>query len=841
MKKHWFSMIAAILSAMALCLAWEIGHGTQGTAVAAPPDASQSASMLTNASAEPRETGSSIHSGIPLRLLDEPPPPLPSDCTILVPPGEDPPAACVYGYVYLDGLPVSGASVIIRTEAAILSVSTQNGPASPVPYFVAVLTTPPLSVSVDELVKVDATYSDQSNTTTFTVVEDGQEVDLWLSSTCGPTLVPGGIIGPNTTWSPDCGPYIVTGSILVMNGITLTVEAGTTVRFDADTALQVDGVLDARGAANAMITFTSNGDGAPGDWGYIYLHETLDPIPFDHLRYVLIEYAGGANVTDNAALRVSGAWPGLSYLTVRHSASDGVRFYNGAIGGIGPATIYDNAGWGIHAVSASLSSSMSVCVYHNAGGGIYIEGAGPVWIAHSNIWENGGRGIEARGTALDLYVISSQVRGNRASNGGGIFVYYATLDLSDSWISGNVATSSTDGGGIYCSSSSTCQVHNNVISANSAGDQGGGIYIYGGVTAYPHEIEHNIFTGNEAASGGGLAVVGGQATTVVANNAFLDNTATGNGAAIYVTKDIAITENTILHNNAGLGLGGIYVKNHPVINFNNLYENSDYDFYNGTPQGAADVNAEYNWWGTSDYTQIMTNTWDWFDDPSLGLVDFDPWYTSHFLYAPVSPLTGLVASSDVLTVTLTWSPNPEADLAGYKVYYDTDGPGFPYDGTGASQGDAPIDVGNVLSATLTGLAPGTYYISVTAYDTAVDGVRDQTDGNESWFAYDVTAHVAVEANAEFSATPASGNAPLIVNFTNGSTGDFDTCAWTFGDGVTSSSCNNPTHTYEAAGTFTVTLTVSGSGGMDTLTRLDYITVYPPEQHFVYLPLILRNR
>jgi len=223
----------------------------------------------------------------------------------------------------------------------------------------------------------------------------------------------------------------------------------------------------------------------------------------------------------------------------------------------------------------------------------------------------------------------------------------------------------------------------------------------------------------------------------------------------------------------------------------------------------------------------MAHIWDWFDDPSLGLVDYDPWLASHSLLAPISPPTGLAASSDVITVTLTWSPNPEADLAGYKVYYDADGPGFPYAGTGASQGDAPIDVGNVLSATLTGLAPGTYYLSVTAYDTAADGEDDQTDGHESWFAYEVIAFVGEQPHAEFSAAPTSGIAPLAVTFTNESTGDLDTCAWTFGDGGTSNNCNNPVYTYAAAGTFTVSLTVSGPGGSDTRTRPNYISVYAP--------------
>ena len=84
-------------------------------------------------------------------------------------------------------------------------------------------------------------------------------------------------------------------------------------------------------------------------------------------------------------------------------------------------------------------------------------------------------------------------------------------------------------------------------------------------------------------------------------------------------------------------------------------------------------------------------------------------------------------------LTVSWTANPETDVAGYKVYYSTT-PGPPYTGTGAVQGASPINVGNLTSYTLTGLAPGTYYVTVTAYDVNRDNVNDQTDGNESWYA-----------------------------------------------------------------------------------------------------------
>jgi PKD repeat protein len=82
-------------------------------------------------------------------------------------------------------------------------------------------------------------------------------------------------------------------------------------------------------------------------------------------------------------------------------------------------------------------------------------------------------------------------------------------------------------------------------------------------------------------------------------------------------------------------------------------------------------------------------------------------------------------------------------------------------------------------------------------------------------------------NVDFSATPTSGVAPLTVDFSNLSSGDFDTCDWDFGDGGTSDSCLNPSYTYVQTGTFTVTLTVSGLGGSDILAKQDFILVDEP--------------
>lgn len=69
----------------------------------------------------------------------------------------------------------------------------------------------------------------------------------------------------------------------------------------------------------------------------------------------------------------------------------------------------------------------------------------------------------------------------------------------------------------------------------------------------------------------------------------------------------------------------------------------------------------------------------------------------------------------------------------------------------------------------------------------------------------------VSPTVSFTATPASGTAPLPVTFTDTSTGGVTAWSWTFGDGGTSTQ-QNPSHTYTSAGTYTVTLTATTASG-----------------------------
>jgi PKD repeat protein len=86
--------------------------------------------------------------------------------------------------------------------------------------------------------------------------------------------------------------------------------------------------------------------------------------------------------------------------------------------------------------------------------------------------------------------------------------------------------------------------------------------------------------------------------------------------------------------------------------------------------------------------------------------------------------------------------------------------------------------------------------------------------------------VNVPPTASFTGNPLSGNYPLIVSFTDTSFGGPTSWLWNFGDS-SSSTLQNPVHTYSTAGTYTVTLQVTNAYGASPAIYTNYITVTTP--------------
>jgi large repetitive protein len=79
--------------------------------------------------------------------------------------------------------------------------------------------------------------------------------------------------------------------------------------------------------------------------------------------------------------------------------------------------------------------------------------------------------------------------------------------------------------------------------------------------------------------------------------------------------------------------------------------------------------------------------------------------------------------------------------------------------------------------------------------------------------------------AAFTSDKVTGNYPLTVQFTDQSIGATPASwQWNFGDGSPVSNLRNPSHTYTAGGSYTVTLTVSNPGGSTSTTKAGYIII-----------------
>lgn len=662
----------------------------------------------------------------------------------------------------------------------------------------------------------------------------------------------GGIIDTDTTWSLGGSPYIVTSPIWVLEGVTLTIEPGVTVRFDSHRAMQIDGELLALGTSGSPVTFTSNAAvPAPGDWDFITFTNTSQDALYDvsgnyvsgsTLQYVILEYGGGASVDNNGTLRLDAAAPYLLSSTLRHSASGGVNGFN-------------------------FTSDMTFKAAHNtirdnAGTGIRVTGGGYVEIT-DNVMINNVYSATSLGGGIRLDTTSNLIRGNliRGNNsdwsGSGIQVLGGSSTIRDNEITDNSIWNCSNcwDNAAFTVSGGPVEISNNLVAHNVSGAIR--VFDANNVTILENMLIHN--QGKALSLGCYTFWECGNGT--VARNILSDNTTGIDQGAFtaYRYKNLAVNHNAILRNtaldrvalrnqfignnvdgsvysantitgNIALGAPGsqciVSIEGLPLFIDNNIFNNSSYALSNINTQGSANLNAENNWWGTAVSADIQSLIHDYFDDPAQGIVDFLPYRGSFNLEAPVSPPGGVTVTSGLTSLGVSWAANPESDVTGYNVYYDLDGR-YPYSGTGADQGNSPIDVGSAQSLTLTGLPDGRYHVLVTAYDNAADGVKDQTDGNESWFSLDTTGILGVPPHADFSADPQAGNLPLAVAFTNLSSGNYSTCAWDFGDGGSSTDCNNPAHTYTASGLYTVRLTIDGVSGTSLAEKTGYISVNTP--------------
>ncbi len=224
-------------------------------------------------------------------------------------------------------------------------------------------------------------------------------------------------------------------------------------------------------------------------------------------------------------------------------------------------------------------------------------------------------------------------------------------------------------------------------------------------------------------------------------------------------------------------------------------------------QGKADnLTTSFNWMRTQSY--IAAGMWyqynccdpngDWGLTRAIG--NYMPaWYA----FAAQCGVAGPPSAA--------FSAEPLVGLAPLTVSFTDESMGtidtyaWSFGDTGTSALQNPSHVYNT---------PGNYTVGLTV--TGPGGSDTETK----------SGYITVKAvQADFTASPTAGVLPLTVQFTSTSAGPVASYLWSFGDGQTSSAAN-PSHEYTQAGTYTVSLTVTGGGGSDTKTRVDYIAASP---------------
>nr|MDA3820725.1 C10 family peptidase [Candidatus Delongbacteria bacterium] len=125
------------------------------------------------------------------------------------------------------------------------------------------------------------------------------------------------------------------------------------------------------------------------------------------------------------------------------------------------------------------------------------------------------------------------------------------------------------------------------------------------------------------------------------------------------------------------------------------------------------------------------------------------------------------------------------------------------------------------------------YNSYNVIDDLVPGGTG-TGGGAGDFSYNQQAvfhvHPSYGLTSVFSGSPTALYAGNSVAFTDGSYGNPVSWSWQFGDGGTSGT-QHPSHAYNTAGLYDVTLEVSDGTDLDTQTKTDYIRVVPTDAGF----------
>jgi parallel beta-helix repeat protein len=151
--------------------------------------------------------------------------------------------------------------------------------------------------------------------------------------------VKGETVGTSVTWKKQGFPYVIDGEVYVQStsGNTLTIEAGTVIKFTLNSDLYVGysdaGTLIAQGTSTDSIKFTTSapsGNESAGDWNGIYFYAGTGSGSI--MNFCTVSYAGGYSAPESGNITTDGpiaGRPTISNCKITNSAGYGIYITSG--------------------------------------------------------------------------------------------------------------------------------------------------------------------------------------------------------------------------------------------------------------------------------------------------------------------------------------------------------------------------------------------------------------------------------------------------------------------------------------------------------------------------------
>jgi parallel beta-helix repeat protein/predicted outer membrane repeat protein len=267
--------------------------------------------------------------------------------------------------------------------------------------------------------------------------------------------------------------------------------------------------------------------------------------------------------------------------------------------------IYSNP-TGIHLSAANPVSVQNTRIYNNTSFGINSSNnTCLISIADSEIYNNGGGGANGAGVAVtggSTHTITrTSITGNTATgHGGAVYMNAGGITIEDSILNNNTANT---GGAIYCMNC-TINIDDSTINNNTATSGGAINFVNTSVNA---TITDTFIQGNEATSTtvGGGAIYMGAGTESLTNVMLTGNKTAFNGGAIYNANGTTTCTFCTISGNYATGKGGgIYLNaNYTATLRNSIVYNNDA----GTPTDAnyKQIETSYRWSYVDVYNTLI--------------------------------------------------------------------------------------------------------------------------------------------------------------------------------------------------------------------------------------------